>query len=111
MIARDNQTFLDMCTTNRPMIPQGSCNHWVQTNRHRAGFCNNATTGSQFGVATITSDGAGSASTGASVPPNTAQLWTGTPAFNNDLTGFRRSRMRLTTRNNFGTFHARLSDT
>jgi hypothetical protein len=110
LISRNDLGSINMCTANQPLVPQGSCDVWIQTNRHRAGICNNSQQGSALGKATITSNGAGSASTTASVPPNTAQLWTGTPAFNDKLTGFRESKLRLNAIAAFGGgFHARLA--
>lgn len=99
------------CTANRPAIPQGSCNHWIQTNRHRAGVCNNSSTASLTTSATITSDGARSGTNSATVPGNTSWLWTGIPALNSSLTAHRRSKMLLVAGPPQGsTFHARLAD-
>ena len=84
--AVDNVGTVNACTVSR-----GS---FIQTTRQRVGICNNGPA-TASATATISSDGAGSGSTSALVPANTSQLFTGTPALNKNLTGFRRSNMRI----------------
>ena len=104
---------IQICTANRPQIPQGSCNDWIQTTRHRAGVCNNSSTGAMTGSASIISKGNSTwATTTTAVAANHSQLWIGTPQLNYELTKHKQSKMMLTAgwQPAGSTYHARLAD-